>query len=373
LRRRMAIALVLIFLVPATFSQSADATTARGSVDAVTVGTEMVWPAAGDVLGHWTLDPATSRGHRGIDIAPGPGSAVVAVLPGEVSFVGYTPAEGGGMTIAIDHGRGLRSTYLHLAGITVETGDTVAAGESLGTSDGRPLHLGLKYMPPGGNSYTYLDPERYLPERAHEENAPAAPAAGAEGPGGDASPVLPPAEDGSVPPPVGESPGAAAAAAVLTEPSPATDITAIDPGSPVITGVTNAAPDGDPAMQGSAVESILPAPNGDLAGEHGSFAPAVVDTIDIIVTALRRSSAPLMAPLGDPVPSASAGPRLFATIGRSFSHSLNALMAVLVTTCFLLSQVRQGRMEPSPASRGATRARGTAAASIRLAQERLIV
>ncbi len=124
------------------------------------------WPADGTVIRGWSLDCATDRGHRGIDIALSPGDPIRAAATGIVVFSGYTPAEGGGMTISIDHPGGLRSTYIHVDESTVATGDAVAAGQTLGLAGATALHFGLKSS--GASTDRYLDPEAYLPPLPEE-------------------------------------------------------------------------------------------------------------------------------------------------------------------------------------------------------------
>lgn len=67
------------------------------------------------------------------------------------------------MTVAIVHAGGLRSTYLHLQSLSVSEGARVDAGETIGTSDGAPLHFGLKLDDAGG---TYFNPLEFLPAPA---------------------------------------------------------------------------------------------------------------------------------------------------------------------------------------------------------------
>jgi len=76
-----------------------------------------------------------------------------------VIFAGYTPAEGGGTTISIEHQGGMRTTYLHLEQITVSEGQFVSQGQELGSSDGSPLHFGMKVNSP---REAYFDPGIYL-------------------------------------------------------------------------------------------------------------------------------------------------------------------------------------------------------------------
>lgn len=142
----------------------------------------LVWPASGEVVNGWTLDCATDRGHRGIDISAGPGSAVRAAAAGTVAFVGYTPAEGGGTTVSISHPGGLRSTYLHLVEASVSRGDSVAQGQQIAFAGERPLHFGLKL---DQGSDTYFNPLDFL--------AGPAPAAGSPTPLPEPLPVTAPA------------------------------------------------------------------------------------------------------------------------------------------------------------------------------------
>lgn len=119
------------------------------------------WPANGKVTGTWTLDCKTDKGHRGIDISAGAGATVRSAAAGIVSFVGYTPAEGGGSTVAIDHGGGWRTTYLHLFETSVKKGQEVGRGEPIGLTDERPLHFGVKLA--GDGKDVYYNPEELLP------------------------------------------------------------------------------------------------------------------------------------------------------------------------------------------------------------------
>jgi murein DD-endopeptidase MepM/ murein hydrolase activator NlpD len=89
--------------------------------------------------------------HRGIDYAPGGGAPVVAPAGGHVVVVGHEK-EGftvNGNTVAIDHGHGVVSVLLHLATIEVAEGDSVRAGQRVGTvgatgiATGPNLHWGF--------------------------------------------------------------------------------------------------------------------------------------------------------------------------------------------------------------------------------------
>ena len=68
--------------------------------------------------------------HYGIDYAAPTGTLVAAPAPGRVIFAHPDLFYSGG-TLIIDHGFGLRSTFLHLSEILVTKGDQVARGESV--------------------------------------------------------------------------------------------------------------------------------------------------------------------------------------------------------------------------------------------------
>lgn len=146
------VVLFLPLLVPRTLS-------AACGVDPPLTAEGFIWPASGPVSTSWTLDCRTDRGHRGIDIAVSAGDVIKASASGVVVFAGYTPAEGGGMTISIEHPGGIRTTYLHLAQANVSRGEAVEQGQELGSSDGSPLHFGMKMNAP---REIYFNPVTYL-------------------------------------------------------------------------------------------------------------------------------------------------------------------------------------------------------------------
>ncbi|ROR92138.1 peptidoglycan DD-metalloendopeptidase family protein [Nocardioides aurantiacus] len=104
------------------------------------------------------FDPPAVRwgaGHRGVDLAGSPGSAVRAALPGRVSFSGTVAGRG---VVVVDHG-GVRTTYQPVAA-RVPVGRQVSRGEVVGRlalagSHCLPaacLHWGLR------RGEVYLDP-----------------------------------------------------------------------------------------------------------------------------------------------------------------------------------------------------------------------
>ncbi len=110
-----------------------------------------------------------SYGHRGIDLDGVLGEPVRAVAAGRVAFAGVDIPGGGksrqlskkqaaemlsremgpgGLYVALNHGDGLGTVYMHLQSLGVEQGETVTAGQIIGTvgrsgttSSGPHLHI----------------------------------------------------------------------------------------------------------------------------------------------------------------------------------------------------------------------------------------
>lgn len=93
--------------------------------------------------------PSSSSFHHGMDFVAKRGTSVLAPAAGTVveSTGLYEGQPKYGQVIVIDHGNGLRSMYAHLDRRSVRTGDTVAAGQTIGLSgatgrvSGPHLHL----------------------------------------------------------------------------------------------------------------------------------------------------------------------------------------------------------------------------------------
>jgi murein DD-endopeptidase MepM/ murein hydrolase activator NlpD len=85
--------------------------------------------------------------HLGVDLASLANSEVQAANNGRVLFAG--PVGIYGMTVVLDHGQGLASSYSHLSKISVKTGQTVSKGEIIaytgqtGLAGGDHLHFGV--------------------------------------------------------------------------------------------------------------------------------------------------------------------------------------------------------------------------------------
>lgn len=92
-------------------------------------------------------DPFTRRPalHAGLDFSGGHMTPIQATAPGVVSFTGVR--SGYGNTVELDHGRGFKTRYAHLAAISVRPGQRVALGQRLGGmgSTGRSTGTHLHY------------------------------------------------------------------------------------------------------------------------------------------------------------------------------------------------------------------------------------
>ncbi|WP_119165192.1 M23 family metallopeptidase [Algihabitans albus] len=93
-------------------------------------------PVAGIVTGIYgsqrILNGQPRQPHYGIDIAAPEGTPVLSPAGGIVRLAEVDLYYTGG-TIVLDHGHGVSSTFLHLAGLEVAVGDRVAQGDRIGT------------------------------------------------------------------------------------------------------------------------------------------------------------------------------------------------------------------------------------------------
>ena len=87
--------------------------------------------------------------HRGIDIAGGPGTPILAAADGKVVKVDYSPG-GYGNHVIIQHKYGIYTLYAHQQRVFVRVGDIVSQGERLGLMGatgrvtGRHLHFEVR-------------------------------------------------------------------------------------------------------------------------------------------------------------------------------------------------------------------------------------
>ena len=87
-------------------------------------------------------------GNRGLEYATRPGSAVRAAAAGVVTFAGQV---GTGRHVTVAHADGVRTSYSFLRSVAVRTGQSVGAGDVLGTT-GASFHFGARI------GEAYVDP-----------------------------------------------------------------------------------------------------------------------------------------------------------------------------------------------------------------------
>jgi len=86
--------------------------------------------------------------HKGVDYVAPHGTEIFPVSRGKVLQV-ITDSSLYGNAVIIEHGRGIKSFYMHMAGVTCEEGEIITGERSLGTlgstglSTGAHLHLGI--------------------------------------------------------------------------------------------------------------------------------------------------------------------------------------------------------------------------------------
>jgi murein DD-endopeptidase MepM/ murein hydrolase activator NlpD len=85
----------------------------------------LIWPV------HGTITTYYSAAHLAIDIATSAGTPVAAADSGVVTWAGWRN-NGGGLVVAIDHGNGMQTLYNHLGSISVQLGQAVSRGETVG-------------------------------------------------------------------------------------------------------------------------------------------------------------------------------------------------------------------------------------------------
>ncbi len=112
------------------------ASTATVAEPAAVAGTDLVWPANGQLLKPW------SPGDKGIRIAGVQSEAVMAAADGKVIYAGNA-IKGLGNFMVVQHEGGLQTTYAHLRSFGVKQGEAVRRGQriaELGSTDAdRPM------------------------------------------------------------------------------------------------------------------------------------------------------------------------------------------------------------------------------------------
>ncbi|WP_189636352.1 M23 family metallopeptidase [Arthrobacter sp. NamB2] len=122
----------------------------------------------------YRISPITGEAgefHTGQDYAAPCGTPVQSADAGTVRAVGWHPW-GGGNRIEVDHGNGLITTYNHLQGISVSTGDTVNGGQTIATigttGSSTGCHLHFETILDG----EHVDPQRWKLQPAAHDSGP---------------------------------------------------------------------------------------------------------------------------------------------------------------------------------------------------------
>lgn len=129
------------------------------------------WPVEGNLVFRFGPDRRANGivlRNNGIGISASAGTPVKSVEAGTVQIAG--PLEGYGNSVVISHGAGSYTLYLRLRSVGVRTGQTIAAGQVVGTvgGDGTPqgAHLEFQVRVPGPNGTpTPVDPLNWLRSR----------------------------------------------------------------------------------------------------------------------------------------------------------------------------------------------------------------
>lgn len=127
------------------------------------------WPSIGPISGVFgsqrVYNGVPKRPHYGVDIAREVGAPVVAPAGGVVTLA--EDLYFSGLTVIVDHGHRLSSSFLHLSKLDVEVGQTVSAGDKIGEigATGRVTgaHLDWRMNWTGGEGNIRIDPQLLVP------------------------------------------------------------------------------------------------------------------------------------------------------------------------------------------------------------------
>ncbi len=128
---------------------------------------KFIWPVQGKITTEYGLiryvnDIEEGR-HSGLDISAPAGTPVLACNDGQVAFAGMMNVTG--LTIIVNHGIGLYTSYCHLSKIAVQEGAMVKNGQIIGNvgmtglATGPHLHLTVRIGENCVNPYLLLDKE----------------------------------------------------------------------------------------------------------------------------------------------------------------------------------------------------------------------
>jgi murein DD-endopeptidase MepM/ murein hydrolase activator NlpD len=119
------------------------------------------WPVNGSLIAGYNA-PLGGKPNQGINIAASAGTPIHAAGAGVVAYAG-NELRGYGNLVLIQHGDGLVTAYAHAASLSVKKGDSVTAGQAIGTVgqtgavDQPQLHFEVR------KNSSPVDPTKYLP------------------------------------------------------------------------------------------------------------------------------------------------------------------------------------------------------------------
>lgn len=130
------------------------------------------WPVEGRVVyrfGPERKPNGITLVNNGIGIGAAAGAAVTAVESGRVSHAG--PFEGYGSMVMVNHGGGYYTLYMYLKSVSVREGQTIAAGDAIGTVGGEQTpegpHIEFQVRAPlRGSVPEPVDPLDWLKRRS---------------------------------------------------------------------------------------------------------------------------------------------------------------------------------------------------------------
>ncbi len=128
---------------------------------------KFIWPVQGKITTEYGLiryvNNIEEGRHSGLDISAPAGTPVLACNDGQVAFAGMMNVTG--LTIILNHGLGLYTSYCHLSKIAVQEGALVKNGDIIGNvgmtglATGPHLHLTVRIGENCVNPYLLLNKE----------------------------------------------------------------------------------------------------------------------------------------------------------------------------------------------------------------------
>src|SRR3954454_1044467 len=136
------------------------------------------WPVRGRVVTQFRNggDPYAAGQHRGVDLAAPVGTPVVTATAGTIIYAGVVGSSGLTVPARTSDGR-YELSYLHLSAASVQRGQAVGPGTSIGavgvtgrrTGGQAPLPLAVREA---ADRHAYLDPLRFLAPPPGESPSP---------------------------------------------------------------------------------------------------------------------------------------------------------------------------------------------------------